>query len=479
MNHHDAGGISARLQQAAQTLTARDAPPSTQLPTRLPYPVRRPDTETRRRVDVDQGLNLLIRLGELLLASSAGSADVEVSVIAAASAVGLEDVEVAVTHNEIQVMLGSTTGAAPLTRLRVVRRRTADHTRLVAAHRLVLDLTDGHTSLDEASQRLEEILAAPRRYPRWGVTLAWASLVAAVAVQLGGGWRLAAITFGTTVVIDRLGRALARRHVADFYLNAVGASIVTMVAVVLAALELPLQPALVVAGGVVLLLPGLGLLSAVQDSLTGFVVTAAGRAIEVAVLVAGIMAGVAATLIVGRQLGVVMPAVDVPFTVTLSSLPAQFVSAGIVAAAMGIGLHAPKRLLPPAFVLGGLSYTWYLALNSLLSSPALSRGVVALGIGLAAAIYGTRRRLPPLAIVVPGLTPLLPGLAVYTATLELTQGDSLHGIIGLLTAASSALALAAGAILGDQLGHPLRRELIELQRHSATRTRTTRRRGLF
>jgi len=238
------------------------------------------------------------------------------------------------------------------------------------------------------------------------------------------------------------------------------------VAVALAALELPLQPALVVAGGVVLLLPGLGLLAAVQDSLTGFVVTAAGRAVEVTVLVAGITAGVAATLIVGRQLGVVMPAVEVPLTVTLSSLPAQFVSAGIVAATMAIGLHAPKRLLSPAFVLGGTSYAWYLALNSLLSSPAMSRGVVALGIGLAASLYSTRRRLPPLALVVPGLTPLLPGLAVYAATLELTQGDSLRGILGLLGASSSALALAAGAILGDQLGHPLRRELIELQRRT-------------
>jgi uncharacterized membrane protein YjjP (DUF1212 family) len=296
--------------------------------------------------------------------------------------------------------------------------------------------------------------------------MAWATLVAAVAVQLGGGWRLAMITFGTTVVIDRLGRALARRHVADFYLNLIGASIVTMVAVALAALELPLQPALVVAGGVVLLLPGLGLLAAVQDSLTGFVVTAAGRAVEVTVLVAGITAGVAATLIVGRQLGVVMPAVEVPLTVTLSSLPAQFVSAGIVAATLAIGLHAPKGLLPPAFVLGGISYTWYLALNSLLSSPAMSRGIVALGIGLAAGLYGTRRRLPPLALVVPGLTPLLPGLDVYTATLELTQGDSLRGILGLLGASSSALALAAGAILGDQLGHPLRRELIDLQRRT-------------
>ncbi len=459
----------AGLQRAAAALSARDAPPTSQLPARLPYQVRHPDEVASRHGEVERELRLLIRLGELLLSSGAGSADAELAVIAAASAFGLKDIEVAVTHNEIQVMLGFGAGAAPMSRLRVIRRRTVDHTRLVAAHQLVLDLTDGLLDLDEASSRLEEVLAAPRRYPRWGVSMAWGALVAAVAVQLGGGWLLALITFVMAVVVDRLGRALARRHIADFFLNLVGASIVTTVAIVLTAMDLPLQPSLVVAGGVVLLLPGLALLAAVQDALTGFVVTSAGRSIEVAVLVAGITTGVASTLIIGRQLGVVMPAVQVGSTVTLSSLPAQFGSAGIVATAMAIGLHAPVRLLPPSFVLGGTSYVWYLSLGPLLGSPALSRGVVAVGIGLAAALYGTRRRLPSLALVVPGLTPLLPGLALYAATLELTQGDSWRGILGLLAAATSALALAAGAILGDQLGDPLRREMLQMQRRTRSR----------
>lgn len=465
------GRAVARWHRAAAALAARDEPPTSQLPVRMPYQVRRPDRQAREReAEIERALQLLIRLGELLMSSGAGSADVELAVIAVASALGLrDDIEVAVTHNEIQVMLGATGAPAPMSRLRVVRRRTADHTRLVEAHQLVLDLTDGVVALAEASDRLERIRSAPRRYPRWGLTLAWGTLVAAVGVQLGGGWRLAAITFATAVLVDRLGRALARRHIADFFLNIVGASIATMVAVGLTALDLPLRPALVVAGGVVLLLPGLGLLGAVQDALTGFVVTAAGRSIEVAVLIAGITTGVAATLVVGRQLGVVMPAVQVGSPVTLSSLPAQFLSAGVVAAMMALGLHAPRRLLPPAFVLGGTSYVWFLALDGLLGSPALGRGAVAVGIGLCAAIYGTRRRVPSLTLVVPGLTPLLPGLALYAATLELTQGDSLQGIVGLLGVISSALALAAGAILGDQLGDPLRREMLELQRRTRPR----------
>lgn len=52
-----------------------------------------------------------------------------------------------------------------------------------------------------------------------------------------------------------------------------------------------------------MLLPGVALLASVQDALTGFMVTSAGPAMEVVVLVVGITAGVAAALVVARQGG--------------------------------------------------------------------------------------------------------------------------------------------------------------------------------
>ncbi|HEY8454703.1 MAG TPA: threonine/serine exporter family protein [Actinopolymorphaceae bacterium] len=459
-----------KLRRAARAALRRDDPKVSQLPLRLPYrlpdPLRRHRGERPSGADLRRTLDFLLRLGELLLRSGAGSVDVEATIIACAMAFGLRDVEASVTNTEILVSVAVDENGTPLTDLRNVRVRAVDHSRLVALHEMVLNLTEGRLSPEEAYKRLDEIVHAPKRYPRWGVTIAWATLATAVSVQLGGNWLHALVTFVSAGVIDRLGRRLARRNIPDFYLNFIGAALVTGVAVGLTAAGAPLQPALVVAGGVVLLLPGLALLSCVQDALTGFVVTAAGRLVDVLILAAGIISGVAAALIVARQAGLSMP-VQPPAPFTLTGLPPQFISAGIVAAAMSFGLYAPLRVLPFAFLLGGSGYVAFLSINHLLAAPSMSRGLVAVVLGVCGHAIATRYRLPALTVVLPAIIPMLPGLTIYGAMLELTQGDRLTGIGLLLQAGTDALALAAGVILGEFLGQPLRRPLTRKERRYA------------
>jgi uncharacterized membrane protein YjjB (DUF3815 family) len=108
------------------------------------------------------------------------------------------------------------------------------------------------------------------------------------------------------------------------------------------------------------------------------------------------------------------------------------------------------------------------------------------GIGACGYSFATRRRLPALTVVLPAIIPMLPGLTIYSAMLQLTQGDSISGVTGLLRAATDALALAAGVILGEFLAQPLRRQLSRRERRYAgprmvgplrvsTRRRSTRR----
>ncbi len=457
-------GMRNRLRRAAGAALRRDEPVVSQRPRHSPYPVRTAAHADDR--DLRHALDFLLRLGELLLRSGAGSVDVEASIVASATALGLEDVEASVTYTQVLVSVAVEGSGAPLTDLRIVRVRAVDHNRLVALHQLVLGLTEGSLTPDAAYLRLNAVVRAPKRYPRWVVSGAWGALAAAVAVQLGGGWLLALLTFATTVGIDRLGRRLARRNLPDFYLNFIGAALVTSVAVTLTGLGAPVQPGLVVAGGVVLLLPGIALLGAVQDALTGFMVTASARAMEVVLLAAGITGGVAAALIVARQAGVTMT-VAPPAPFTLAGLPPRFLSAGVVAAAMAVGLYATMRLLPAVFLLGGFGWVTYLALDEVLSSPSMARGVVAVLIGMCGQALATRRRLPALAVVLPAIVPMLPGLTIYSAMLQITQGDSRAGISGLMLAATESLALAAGAILGEFLLQPLRRGLSRSERRYA------------
>jgi uncharacterized membrane protein YjjP (DUF1212 family) len=457
-----------RLRRAAQSARERDEPPITQDMPMLPFPVDLSKRPRRREPDIDlpQALRFLLRLGELLLRCGAGSSDVETSIILSARALGLPRIEIGVTYTEIQISVSGPPGRPPITDMRVVRRLSIDHTRLVAAHQLVLDLVDGRIDAPDVYRRFDEIRHAPKRYPRWLVTIGWAVLAAAVVVQLGGGALVTVVTFAATVLIDRLGRRLARRALPVFFLNAIGGAVSTAVALGLSRLGADVSYSLVVAGGVFLLLPGLSLLAAVQDALTGYSVTSAARGVEVLVLSTGIVSGIAFVLVISHRFGLDMN-VGVPVQLKLIDFPVRVIAAGFVAAGLAIGYYSPARLIPVSATIGALGYAALLGLDHALHAPTVSRGLAAAAIGLVSQLYARRERAPALTLVVPGLVPLLPGLTVYSAMIQLTQHGGIAGLPTLLVAVTEALAIAAGVILGEFLGQPVQAGLSRRERRYA------------
>ncbi len=75
-----------------------------------------------------------------------------------------------------------------------------------------------------------------------------------------------------------------------------------------------------------------------------------------------------------------------------------------------------------------------------------------------------RLRIPPLVIAVAGMVPLLPGLTIYRGLYEMAVERSYTGLSTLMGAASVALALAAGVVLGEFLAQPIRSGLGRLER---------------
>ena len=71
-----------------------------------------------------------------------------------------------------------------------------------------------------------------------------------------------------------------------------------------------------------------------------------------------------------------------------------------------------------------------------------------------------RLKIPPLVLVVSAVVPMLPGVSIYRGLSllgESSRRDASEGLVALITAASVALALAAGVILGEYLAQPLAR----------------------
>lgn len=378
--------------------------------------------------------------------------------IAAANAQGVPRTEIDVTFNAVTVTLIRDDGP-PVTQIRVVRHRHANYSRLAKVHNLVIDLVENDLTRREAAVRLGEIEALKPDYPRWLVSAAWGMLAAAVTQLLGGSVVIAAVAFASTVLVDQLGRFLRRHGWPDFYLQLCGGFIVALIAAGVTALDTSVRPSLVVVGGIIVLLAGLGIVSTLQDALTGFLVTAAARIMEVVLMTGGIIAGVAFTLVLVQQWDVNMTIIPPTTATSVADVPVRAIAAGIGAASFAVAYQTPRRLLLPCGAIGVLSFIVWYAMQESMGADALSAAVAALVVGLAAHIVALRLHSPPLIVVVPGLVILLPGLTIYRSLLLLNDGQTAAGLFALIEAATIGLALAAGVLVGEIVAQPVRREI--------------------
>lgn len=418
---------------------------------------RRMDTpeDDDARAAVEFGL----RLGELLFRSGAGTRDVEASLIAVTTALGLSDVEVDITV-QFMVLQHAPAGRPPLTLVRVARTHSRDHARLTAVHRLVTDLADGRCSRADAEQRLTDIENAPKPWPRWTVSMAYGVLAASVCLLASGTARAALLAFLTSVCVDQLGRVLSRFGVQPFFVTFVGAAVASVVAAlaVYVGLLAGSGAGALVAGGIVVLLPGRVLVCAVEDAISGFAVTASGRVLAVLLTGAGIIAGVGVGLGLARRLHLVLD-VD-PLVTSGSNLSRGLVAAAVASVATAIAHRSQGQLVLPAMVVGIAGYATFglLRLTDLAGITAAT-AVAAVVVGALARLIGGWMRAPALVLSVPALSTLLPGLTIFRAMSELADHRG-QGVSTLFIALTVALAIGAGVAFGDFLAAPADRAWI-------------------
>src|SRR5699024_752406 len=224
----------------------------------------------------------------------------------------------------------------------------------------------------------------------------------------------------------------------------------TLLVLLLRIADIPVDPSLVVTASIIMLLAGLGFIGAIQDALTGFYLTASARLLEVSMATIGIIVGVGGGLNTASVLGVSV--VVEPGRVAWSHLPIMVFGAGPCAAAFAYSVYVPIRALPPVGLIVALVF-----------QGAWASALAATVIGLLSYGAAARINVPPLAIVVPAILPLLPGLSIYRSLSLIAEGQS-GGVLAMATAAGIAIALAAGVILGEYIAQPLGGEVRRLER---------------
>lgn len=414
--------------------------------------------ETR---EIYKTLDLSLRIGELLLSSGAGAADVTATMLSVAHGLGLRSVDVDVTFTSLSMSYQPSFDESPLLLMRSVRHRDIDYEDLTEVNVIVNDLISGDVDLEGGRQRLARIVSSGHRLPRWAVVVGWGLSGAGIALLLGGELIVVAIAFVAAAGIDMIKRFLSRRRYPAFYQQVAGGFFATSLAVGAAATRLPVDPSLVVTANIIMLLAGIGFMGAIQDALSGFYITAGARILEAMLATAGIIAGVSGGLTVGRMLGVGLEQLR-PGLFDWTDLPVMAFGAGLAAAAFAFASYAPARSLLPIAGVAALGQSlWYLVYTQ---DPgrAWAAATASILIGMISYSVAGRVRVPPLVIVVPAVVPLLPGLSIYRGLSLMAVGDS-NGVIALATAAAVAISIASGVILGEYIAQPLKREVRRLE----------------
>ncbi|MVU80506.1 threonine/serine exporter family protein [Nocardia sp. ET3-3] len=412
---------------------------------------------------VTEVLDLAERVGEVVLASGTAVMDTTTQIEFIAATYGMTKCDIDVTYNAIRISVDRGPKLPPATTMRVVHYRSLDFTRLAAVDRLTRRIRRELVPPQEALAALDEITSAPHPYPRWSATVGWALMAAGVAFLLNGGWLIALLSFATTTLIDRTNRLLNRRGLPFFFQHIAGGMIAATPAVLIStfAKGLHLDPSLIIAAGIAVLLAGLQLVGAGEDAITGAPITASARMLEVIMMTGGIVAGIALTLRIAEVFEATVPTVDMTAASRdLTNLPLKLLAGAVTSGAFALACYAERRALTAAAFSGAAATVAYLLVQHFGFGPIVSSGVAATVVGLAGGLAARRALTPPLVIAVAGITPLLPGLRVYRGLYALLNDELLVGFNQLFSAFTVGLALAAGVTLGEWMARDLRRPRI-------------------
>ncbi|GAA5200369.1 threonine/serine exporter family protein [Arthrobacter gyeryongensis] len=421
------------------------------------------DASARKTID------FALHMAESMFRYGAGALEVETSIIAVTAALGLKNIEVDITNQSVALNYAPK-DQTPITLLRVVRSWTNNYAGLAQVHQLVTDIVAGGVGRSEAVSRLDDIIRSSKPFPRWMVTMAFGVFSAVFVGVLGGGVGASALAFVSNMLVNLVARQLGKWRTPDFFVTAACSFLVTFIALMLHWAGADIPPSIVVAGGILLLLPTGRLVSSVQDAINGFPVTAAGRFLSTILTFGAIVAGIAVAVVVGDLIGSV--AIDVTQTFPEAyPLWGQAVLIAVAVIAIGITEQTLLKLLLPTAAVGLVGYFVLWGASNFGFGDRLSPAISAVVIGLLARMVALRLGAPQLVVAVPAALILLPGLKIFRSMYVLTvqEADVLVGSGGMLNAGAIVLGVAAGIVLGDNLARPLTKGLASNERRRVRR----------
>jgi uncharacterized membrane protein YjjP (DUF1212 family) len=330
--------------------------------------------------------------------------------------------------------------------------------KLAEVERVSLEVADGRCSPEEGIVAIARIAAAPPRYGPALSTLAYGLGAGAACQFLGGGGRevIAAAVLGLGLgVLHLIARRQPRLEGGVFELLA--AFLVSLSAVALAYAAGPLSVSVATLAGLIVLLPGLTLTTALSELATRHLASGTARLSGAFITFLAIGFGVA----LGNRVGAAV--FGPPPMVEAALLPEWASLAALVVAPLSFSviLRAELRDAPWIVVAGALGVAGG-RLGAATLGVELGAFAGALVVALVSTLFERLRRRSAAVVLVPGLLLLVPGTVGFRSLTALIERQALAGVETAFSAMLTAVALVAGLLTAGVLApEPRIREVLK------------------
>lgn len=419
--------------------------------------------DTSNRDQIMGLLDIVSRICEIHINAGVTVPDSQAQARAILQSFGLWNVHIDLTARRIRLYTQATANIAePVVLIRVMPPAEQDFDKLIKVDNLVRDILAGRTNVIETQERLLKIEKEPRPFGLHTVVLSWGVMGAAVALLIGGDLLVAALSYVAATGIMYLQAFLGEKRLPYFFQNVAGGIFASMLAAVsyqvAGSLGITLRPSLVIATSIVAMVAGLTLVQALQNGVSSAPVTGYARFFDTIINTGGIVAGVGLGILIAELMGISLPPIETLAPPNFSSNFIRVVGSVGATAAFARACYANwSATLLAGSTAGIASALYYYVLVPVEGGGVFSTAFTAVLIGLLGGLLARRYRIPPLIIMIAGVTPLLPGITIYRGMYGILHDQLIAGFANLTIAFVTAAALSAGVVFGEFFARKLRR----------------------
>lgn len=396
-------------------------------------------TEAPQAGQADPRIGFVLKLGRELHNSGYSAPRLEEALVLAADQLGLAG-QFFSTPTSIMASFGPQDDQR--TFMIRVEPDVADLGKLARVDRVLRKVLSGELTPREGSAEIDRIESRPPSYGVALTTLAFGIASGCAARFLGGGLREVQAALVIGLLIGLLAIIAGRHSGLARVFEPLAAFIASAATALLAALGIELSVLIATLAGVIILIPGLTITTAMTELSTRHLASGTARLMGAMVMLMGITFGIAlGNKAVGLSLG--QPPLVEPMALPGWTL---LVALAIAPFAFAVLLKAERRDMPWILGAGVLAFTGATVAGEVLG-PELGAFGGALLTGMGSQWYARITNRPSQITLVPGLLLLVPGSIGLRSLTSMMDRDVLLGVDGIFRMALIAVSLVSGILI--------------------------------